>query len=441
MERVLDQTRVNLHRLAEWGYPFSCDETGAPYLPSLHQGPEYMRLMRKQVKKAGAIILDHSPALELLLDADGRVAGANGIARQTGTRWTVQAGAVILASGGCAFLSKTLGCNVLTGDGYLMAAEVGAQLSGMEFSNVYGLSPAFATITKGAYYRHATFTTEDGTVIEGDRRTIARLLLQQQPVYACINKASPEEQQWMRTIQHNFFLPFERLGIDPFTQRFPVTLRLEGTVRGSGGLRIVDQTCATTVPGLYAAGDAASRELICGGASGGGSPNAAWATASGCWAGESAAVFARQLGTAIHQRSLQAAGTVAIRVGNHDPIHPADAIQAVQAEVLPLDHNLFRTEQGLSESLNRLHHLWDHIRDRTIASHHQAVQAREVAAMVATARWMYATALQRKESRGMHQHEDYPELNDQYKYRLISGGLDRIWVQPEHTFNREFATL
>jgi succinate dehydrogenase/fumarate reductase flavoprotein subunit len=126
MERVLDQTKINLHRLADWGYPFSPDESGAPYLPSLHQGPEYMRLMRKQIKKAGVNILDHSPALELLLDAEGRVAGASGFSRQIGQRWTIQAGAVILASGGCAFLSKTLGCNVLTGDGYLMAAEAGA---------------------------------------------------------------------------------------------------------------------------------------------------------------------------------------------------------------------------------------------------------------------------------------------------------------------------
>ncbi|MDF5733955.1 MAG: FAD-binding protein, partial [Rhizonema sp. PD38] len=303
MNRVLDLTRINLNRLVEWGYPFSHDDNGHFYLPSLHQGAEYMRLMRKQVKKAGVRILDHSPALELLVDINGAVAGAKGISRQKGERWTVKAGAVILATGGCAFLSKALGCNVLTGDGYLMAAEAGAQLSGMEFSNAYALTPAFASVTKGAYYRYATFTYEDGTVIEGDRREIARTLLTQ-PVYACIDKATEEQKGWMQTIQHNFFLPFERVGIDPFTQRFPVTLRLEGTVRGTGGLQIVDETCATSVAGLYAVGDAATRELICGGASGGGSPNAAWATASGCWAGEAAAYYARQLGSRVNQRSV-----------------------------------------------------------------------------------------------------------------------------------------
>ncbi|KAF3885166.1 MULTISPECIES: FAD-dependent oxidoreductase [Nostocales] len=430
MNRVLDRARINLNRLVEWGYPFSRDDSGHPYLPSLHQGVEYMRLMRKQVKKAGVKILDHSPALELLVDADGAVAGAKGMNRQTGEHWTIRAAAVILATGGCAFLSKTLGCNVLTGDGYLMAAEVGAQLSGMEFSNAYALTPAFASVTKGAYYRYATFTYEDGTAIEGkDRRDIARILLTQ-PVYACIDKASEEEKSWMRTIQHNFFLPFERVGIDPFTQRFPVTLRLEGTVRGTGGLRIVDETCATSVPGLYAVGDAATRELICGGASGGGSPNAAWATASGDWAGEAAALYARQLGSQVNRRSLHRIDGATLRPSSRT-FEPTDIIRAVQAEVMPYDRNLFRTEHGLSESLQRLDELWSEIRNASVQSEQQTIQAREAAAMVATARWMYATALERRESRGMHKHEDYFHTDAKQQHRLLSGGLDRVWVKPE----------
>ena len=83
-----------------------------------------------------------------------------------------------------------------------------------------------------------------------------------------------------------------------------MTLRLEGTVRGTGGIRIVDETCATSVRGLYAAGDAATRELICGGFTGGGSHNAAWAISSGYWAGQSAAKYAQELGTKANQRTV-----------------------------------------------------------------------------------------------------------------------------------------
>lgn len=66
-------------------------------------------------------------------------------------------------------------------------------------------------------------------------------------------------------------------------------LDLEADVLVIGG-----GTSAATVPGLYAASDAATRELICGGFTGSGSHNAAWATSSGYWAGKAAANYARQ---------------------------------------------------------------------------------------------------------------------------------------------------
>ncbi|NWF57858.1 MAG: FAD-binding protein [Fischerella sp.] len=437
MARVLDRTYTNLNMLADWGYPFPVDDEGRPYRRSLQQGAEYMRLMRKKIKKAGVQILDHSPALELLVDPEGMVAGAAGVCRQIGERWKVRAGAVVIATGGCAFLSKVLGCNVLTGDGYLMAAEAGAQMSGMEFSNAYAVSHAFSSVTKRGCFRWATFTYEDGTVIEGADAhkgypVIARVLLTQ-PVYACLDKATPEEQEMMRTVQHNFFLPFDRMGINPFTQRFPVTLRLEGTVRGTGGIRIVDDTCASSVPGLYAAGDAATRELICGAFTGGGKYNAAWATSSGFWAGEAAASFARKLGNKANQRSVQGIGGVAVRSHNDsDRNFPStEIIRSVQAEILPYDRNLFRTEQGLSESLSRLHDLWKEIRNSEVVEESQLVQAREATAMVATARWMYASALERTETRGLHKHLDYPQPDPNQQHRLLSGGLDQVWVKTE----------
>ncbi|MDO9711462.1 FAD-binding protein [Paracraurococcus lichenis] len=151
MGRVLDRAWDGVNQLADWGYPFPQDEAGAPRRNSL-QGPEYMRLMRQRALRAGVRILDHSPALELLLDEHGAVAGAAGVRRQRGDSWSVEAGAVVVATGGCAFLSRGLGCDVLTGDGYLLAAEAGAEFSGMEFSNAYAISPAFGTVTKTLFY-------------------------------------------------------------------------------------------------------------------------------------------------------------------------------------------------------------------------------------------------------------------------------------------------
>ncbi|AUX42097.1 pyridine nucleotide-disulfide oxidoreductase [Sorangium cellulosum] len=436
MDRVLDKTWASVNELGTWGYPFPVDDGGQPVRRSL-QGPEYMRLMRKRVKLAGVRILDHSPALELLVDADGAVAGAAGVCRQLGQRWVVKAGAVVIATGGCAFLSKALGCNVLTGDGGLMAAEVGADLSGMEFSNAYAIAPAFASVTKTLFYSWATFYYEDGRVIEGagshrGRSIIAETLLTQ-PVFARIDKADEALQAWMRTAQPNFFLPFDRAGIDPFRQRFPVTLRLEGTVRGTGGIHITGSSCATSAPGLYAAGDAATRELICGGFTGGGSHNAAWAISSGQWAGEGAALFARSVGARGGQRQVSGAGRAALPAsGGARQLDAEGVIRAVQGEVFPYDKNLFRTERGLATSLDRLDSLWRDVRQAGPAADvREAVRARESAAMVATARWMFNAARARTETRGMHKHTDHPSLDAAQQRRLITGGLDRVWVRAE----------
>jgi succinate dehydrogenase/fumarate reductase flavoprotein subunit len=214
------------------------------------QGPEYMRRMRILVRRAGVRILDHSPVTELLVDAAGAVAGAVGYRRQERQENRVRAGAVLLATGGCAFQSKALGCDVNTGDGALFAVEAGPELSGMEFSNAYGIAPEGTSVTKTAFYHFATFYCADGSVLEGasgqQRSPIARELLRGK-VFCRLDRADADAQAAMRRAQPNFFLTFDRMGVNPFTDKFPVTLLAEGTVRGTGGIRIAGDDCATTV--------------------------------------------------------------------------------------------------------------------------------------------------------------------------------------------------
>jgi len=438
MDRVLDQTYANVAQLTDWGYPFPVDDDGDLRRTSL-QGPEYMRLMRKRVKESGARILDHSPALELLVDTSGTVCGASGVNRQTETPWSARAGSVVIATGGCAFLSRALGCNVLTGDGLLMAAEVGAELSGMEFSNAYGLGPAFSSVTKSLFYNWANFYDGRGEIIEGagssKGRSIIAKTLQTQPVYARLDRADAQIQAWMRSAQPNFFVSFDRNGIDPFTQLFPVTLRLEGTVRGTGGLHVVDDACATSVAGLYAAGDAATRELICGAFTGGGSHNAAWAMSSGFWAGAGAAEPARSARSQVRARLLRAGG-VGLRSGGHEHIDAASTVAAVQAEVLPYERNWSRNAGQLDDSLGRLDALWARLRRGAPASIGDAVKVREAAAMAAVSRWMYRSAEARTETRGMARRTDHVDIDEGQRHRILSGGLDEVWLRTQPVGHR-----
>jgi succinate dehydrogenase/fumarate reductase flavoprotein subunit len=432
MDRVLEQTWLNVETLSEWGYPFPLDSEGRLQRTSL-QGPEYMRLMRKRAKEAGVRLLDHSPALSLLVDEHGHVAGASGVSRDSGETWAVAAGAVVIATGGCAFLSRALGCNVLTGDGYLLGAEAGAELSGMEFSNAYGLGPAFSSVTKSLFYNWATFYDAQGQAIEGAGssrgRSVIAKTLQSQPVFACLDRANEDVRHWMRHAQPNFFVSFDRRGIDPFTQHFPVSLRLEGTVRGTGGLHVVSEDCATTVPGLYAAGDAATRELICGAFTGGGSHNAAWAMSSGFWAGAGAADHSRSV-RGLARRSLRAAGTAGgLHADGERSWSPDELVRAVQAEVLPYERNWSRRADLLEDSLQRLDALWERARHSAAPDATTALRARESVAMLATARWMYRSALQRSETRGMARRQDHTALDPAQLHRLVSGGLDEVWVR------------
>ena len=433
MARVLDETHARMDELARaQRYPFPVGPDGRQLRGDL-QGPEYMRRQRTRVQRLGVRILDHSPALELLVDADGVVSGARALDRVSGATVRIEAGAVVLAAGGCAFQSKTLGCDVNTGDGALLAVEAGAQLSGMEFSNAYAIAPRGTSLTKTAYYSWATFYRADGSVLDGagstrGRSVIARTLLHE-PVYARIDRATPEQQRAMRKGQPNFFLVFDRLGVDPFTDLFEITLLAEGTVRGTGGVRIADDDCATDVPGLYAAGDTATRELICGGFTGGGSHNAAWAVSSGSWAGRGAAAFAAQRGRPGHR--LRTVGAVGLRPAGAATVGYREVVAAVQREVLPYDRNYLRHADRLEPALRALHETWAAARDGLGAGGEDRFRAREAAAMAAHGRWMYHAALKRTESRGMHKRLDAPAQDPAQHHRLLTGGLDEVWSRPE----------
>ncbi|KPL54650.1 oxidoreductase [Prosthecomicrobium hirschii] len=442
MTRCVDRAYESLLRLVEWGYPFPTDDTGQLYIANL-RGPDYMRFMRRQVQKAGVVILDHHPVLELLSDGEA-VTGAAGIVRATGADWTIDAGAVVLATGGVAFFERILGGTGLTGDGYLMAVEAGASLSGMEFTGKYSLAPMNSSLNKGLPFRWASFFGPDGRpLLDRDghplqngigaaEKDVARALIRG-PVLARLDLADEALQDWLLKGQPNCFLPYQRAGIDPFRDLFEVTLKAEGTVRGSGGIRLATDDCGVGVPGLYAAGDAATRELMAGASSGGGAINASWAIASGWWSGHGAAQHARRrCAAAAFRHQSKPLGRAGLRPSAAArPVDQAAVVEAVRSEVIPLDRNYFRNGPHLDAALARLDGVWDEVSGHLVGEGRDRLRAREVAAVTASARWSVAAAAARGESRGMHRRTDRPETDPASARRLIVDGLDVVAVRPE----------
>ncbi|MGW6006406.1 FAD-binding protein [Oerskovia enterophila] len=409
--------------------------------------PDYLRFLRGKVKKNGVTVLDHSPALELLVDGAGVVSGAQGYQRQTGRAWRVASGAVVLATGGTTWKSHSLGGDVNTGEGHLMAAEVGAHLSSMEFSNFYGMVPFGTSMDKNGFFVTASYWDHEGVPIayENLHKSRAELLgaSLRGTITAQFTQFPPEVRPTLRAAMPNFFMVTDKLGVDPFTERFPMDWVQEGTVRGTGGVHVLDRDAWTGVPGLFAAGDVAARDRVVGAATGAGGPNLAWAVASGTWSGRAAATLAADRGPSSRGQRLEPTGTVGLRPddGARLPRSAAagegawrEITAAVRDEMLPIDKSVFRHHQGLVRSLDTLDDLWDRAGTELVPPDVRgatAIRTRETAGMLAMARWADRTALHRTETRGMHTRTDFPDTDPQQARRLLTGGLRDLWVLPD----------
>jgi len=425
LEEVLQESYRCFTRLAEWGY-------GNGSICS-NQNANSMAFLRKKLVEHKVKILDHSPAIELLLTDDGVAAGAAGVSRKTDETWAVRAGAVIIATGGTAFLSGAMGTNGVTGDGYLIAAEAGVDMIGMEFSGHYGLAPLNGNSTKGGMFFQGHIFDENGERLDPLPSwfavpNVAKALIEGRRVYTVLDKAKPEN--WDNVIRNvpNFYQYFVRQDKNPFDTLWPTGLTYEGTVRASGGLA-VGNGCSTSVPGLFAAGDVTDRTKLTGAFLSGAGPAIAWCVASGEWSGRSAAAFSQEVGETKHARTARPAGRAGVRPQHHAQLGAREVIKTAQDEVLPLEKNYFRNGPAIQASLDTLNSAWDGVCEGLSGgTAREVLKSREAASLVAAGRWIYSAAHERKETRGLHRRSDYPERDDSQRHNLRVGGLDKVSV-------------
>jgi succinate dehydrogenase/fumarate reductase flavoprotein subunit len=274
-----------LKKLEGWGVHFPLDKNGGYRTLRYHVKGEFQTAMEepnlkvmisRRAQEMGAVAVNRVMGIELLKD-EGRAAGAIGLQVRTGEMVACSATAVILAAGGQArfslpnsgYLYGVFDYPGNTGDGYVMAFDAGAGLTGMEYSNRSMLikdanMPLLAiTVTRGG----RVMDIFDNILMEGECHSLGRMndafnqgrgplriRLSHLPAEV-IDEIEGILFSTERPVQERFF---KGRGID-FRKRdielWPTECQLCGG-HGMSGV-YVDERAETGIPGLYAAGDAA----------------------------------------------------------------------------------------------------------------------------------------------------------------------------------------
>jgi succinate dehydrogenase/fumarate reductase flavoprotein subunit/HEAT repeat protein len=283
-----------VRRLERYGVKFAKDAAGDYDVRRVHRSGSYVLPMPegKDIKKVLYRVLRQRSIRERVrienrvmpvrvLTAGGRAVGLAGFNTRTGAFVTVSAGAVILATGACGrlglpasgYLYGTYENPTNAGDGHAMAYHAGAELSGLECFQVNPLikdynGPACAYVANpfGGYQvnnRGERFVDCDywsGQMMAEVAREIASA---RGPVYLKLTHLPEETISALEGILHTTERPTRgtfHAGRDHDYRTHDVEMHISeiGLCGGHSSSGVwVDENAATTVPGLYAAGDLA----------------------------------------------------------------------------------------------------------------------------------------------------------------------------------------
>ncbi|WIX87235.1 fumarate reductase/succinate dehydrogenase flavoprotein subunit [Amycolatopsis sp. DG1A-15b] len=283
-----------VQRLEKYGVKFEKDEYGEYAVRRVHRSGSYVLPMPegKDIKKVLYRVLRQKHMRERItienrvmpvrvLTSGGRAVGAAGFNTRTGEFVTVSASAVILATGPCGrlglpssgYLYGTYENPTNAGDGYAMAYHAGAELSGIECFQINPLikdynGPACAYVANpfGGYQVNAAgdrFVDCDywsGQMMAEVAREISSA---RGPIYLKLTHLPEETLGALENILHTTERPTRGTfhatrGHDYRTHDVEMHISEIGLCGGHSASGVwVDENGATTVPGLYAAGDLA----------------------------------------------------------------------------------------------------------------------------------------------------------------------------------------
>ncbi len=401
-------------------------------------GREMLRALFGELKKRNVRILSDTIILKLLKEGD-RVVGAAGLDMATCKTVLFRAKTSILACGGAGNLYlHTDNPTDITGDGFSLALEGGAELMDMEFVQFFPLGFCFPPSLKGALATIPSLTRlrnnkgerfmekyDPGKMELSTRDRVSPGILTEIKegrggphggVFADMTYHPPG------FIERNLpalYKLYRKLGIDPEKDYVEIAPTCHFFM---GGAR-VDENWQSTVPGLFVAGETAAGIH---GANRLGQNALADLLVSGKRAGRGAAQFSNEAGHApVDPKTAQEAVEYAYQMlKNNDGVRPISLRNRLR-QLMWDKAGAYRTETGLKEALDELDKLKVDLGHQSITlssgPHNQELlEGLENHFMVATARYVIEAALKRTESRGAHVREDYPETdNDNWLEHIV----------------------
>ena len=416
------------------------DRPRCAYVDFLSTGPAVSRTLRSQLNAANGVRRIGDLVIVDIAVRDGEACGATALHLPTGHAVTLAAKAVVIATGGLTGLyRRNSASSNMGGDGYALALRAGAELIDMEFVQFFpighlaprlvGMDPIMWDPFRyklGGKLLNAEMREFEQDYATRDNRSDGRYVLTRDLATYAITR---EVEAGRGSPAGGAYLSFQHLPESEIRSAFgPVVDRLAANGIDlakhpvevapiahyhMGGVR-ADETLQTRVPGLYACGEAV------GGANGANrlSGNAITeAFVFGACAGRNAARHALQSSTLWSPQTSRPALDLLRSAQRRDAPNPA----AVVAELKALMADMvgpFRTEEKLRSALEAIERLKTEIGEIPFSSAAAfdpvLVDWLDLRNMLLVAQSVTVPALARTESRGAHQREDHPGLDDNW---------------------------
>ncbi len=424
------------------------DRPRCAYVDFLSTGPAVSKTLRGRLNGASGIQRIGELLIVDIAVADGVACGATALHIPTGQPITIAARAVIIATGGLTglYLRNSASSN-MAGDGYALGLRAGAELIDMEFVQFFpighlpprlvGMDPIMWDPFRyklGGKLLNAEKREFEQDYASRDARSDGRYVLTRDlATYAitrevAAGRGSPAGGAYLSfrhvpeaEVRRAFGPVVDRLaanGIDLTRQDIEVAPIAHYHM---GGVR-VDATLQTRVPGLYACGEAV------GGANGANrlSGNAITeALVFGARAGANAAHSAARQTMRWSPLAARPALDLLSRATRREQPNVATLVRQLQA-IMSADVGPFRTETGLRSAARAVSELRDELGDHPATSAATfdpvLVDWLDLRNMIEVAETVIAAALARTESRGAHQRDDFPGLDENWRVNQVVRG-------------------